>query len=87
MGNTTEGSNPSFSAMITSHQRGHLIEYDGKKWVYFDDKTSIHIERPCIRCGKMPTIEGYDWCLGHVDDVTSACCGHGVGQFFAIKRA
>lgn len=68
--------------MITSYQRGHLIKYNPIKelWVYTDDKTPITTERPCIRCGEMPTPEGYDVCLGYIPDVKSACCGHGVSN-------
>lgn len=63
-----------------SYQRGHRIEYDNddKRWVYSDDRSSILIERPCVRCGRMPTQEGYDACLGYIPDIRSACCGHGV---------
>ncbi len=35
-------------------------------------------EVPCKRCGKLPTPEGYDACLGYLPGVASACCGHGV---------
>ncbi len=36
--------------------------------------------RECLRCGRMPTKDGYDACLGQLPGVTSACCGHGVEQ-------
>lgn len=61
-----------------SYLRGHRIEYLNGKWVYLDTKEPIERERPCIRCGKMPTKEGYDACLGFIPNVKSACCGHGV---------
>lgn len=64
--------------MITSHARGHPIIYINNRWIYKDNGQNIDIERPCIRCGQMPTKEGYDACLGHINNVTSACCGHGV---------
>ena len=63
--------------MITSHSRGHKIIFTNNKWVYADDKTSIEIERPCIRCGKMP-INGHDACIANLPNVISACCGHGI---------
>jgi len=67
--------------MIYSHHRGHPIEFTHKKWRYSDDKTPIqNHERPCTRCGRMPTPEGYDACLGHLKGVTSACCGHGIHE-------
>lgn len=33
----------------------------------------------CIKCGKPPTKEGHDGCLGTLDEsvVMNACCGHG----------
>jgi hypothetical protein len=33
----------------------------------------------------MPTKEGYDACLDHIDGVSSACCGHGVEEPYTIK--
>ena len=62
----------------TSHLRGNPIEYDNKRWVYSDDKSPISVQHPCTRCGEMPTKEGYDACLGHIEGAESACCGHGV---------
>jgi len=62
-----------------SHQRGHKIIYNND-WVYADNNQSINTERPCIRCGKMPTKEGYDACLGHVKGAKAACCGHGIEE-------
>ena len=64
----------------TSSTRGHLIECINGKWVYADNGTDATINRPCIRCGKMPTPEGYDACLGYLENVKSACCGHGVEE-------
>ena len=64
--------------MIKSHSRGHVIEFLNGEWVYSDDKTPISQERPCIRCGRMPTQQGHDACLGAIAGATSACCGHGV---------
>jgi hypothetical protein len=70
--------------MITSYSRGHKIEYVNKKWVYSDDKQLFDDSRPCKRCGRMPTKDGYDACLGHVDGIASACCGHGVELPYVI---
>jgi hypothetical protein len=72
----------------TSYQRGHLIHYDdkGDKWVYADTNECIEIERPCIRCGRMPTTEGYDACLGYIPGATSACCGHGVCSKILVRE-
>lgn len=60
----------------TTYLRGHLIEYCNDRWLYADDKSPTSIERPCIRCGKMPTPEGYDACLGYIPNAWSVCCGH-----------
>ena len=65
--------------MVTTYQRGHLIEcVDGKTWHYEDNGESADIERPCPRCGRFPTPEGHDGCLGEIPGVKFACCGHGV---------
>ena len=60
---------------------GHDVVYDERTdtWRYEDTYTPVEIEgnRPCWRCGRMPTLEGYDACLGYLDGVMSACCGHG----------
>lgn len=32
----------------------------------------------CVKCGKGPTVEGHDGCLGTLPgDIMNACCGHG----------
>lgn len=59
---------------------GHPIEYDEvqQKWVYSDTREPITNNRPCKKCGRLPTPEGYDVCLGYLPGVKNACCGHGV---------
>ena len=69
----------------TSHQRGHRITWTENGWVYGDDSPASE-EKPCARCGRMPTPEGYDACLGHLEDVTAACCGHGVEEPYILER-
>ena len=65
--------------MVTSYHRGHLIYWNGKVWRYKSDNIPIsEEERPCVKCGRMPTYEGYDACLGHIEGARNACCGHGV---------
>ncbi len=46
-------------------------------WVWSDTLGVVTDDRPCARCGKRPTLEGYDACLGYIPQVVSACCGHG----------
>jgi hypothetical protein len=83
---------------IISYLRGHEIYWavgDGM-WRYLDDNSTAvtyaadgnrtAYERPCIRCGKMPTKEGYDACTGHIEGVKAACCGHGVEQGYVDDR-
>ena len=72
--------------MINSYSRGHKIYYDGKDWRYVDNNAVVDNMRPCKRCGQIPTKEGYDACLGHIDGVISACCGHGVEPAYVIKE-
>lgn len=71
--------------MITSFSRGHEIYYDGENWRYSDNNEIVNGRRPCNRCGKLPTKEGYDACLGHIKGVKSACCGHGMEASYDVK--
>lgn len=64
--------------MAKSHSRGHEIYYDGFVWRYTDTNMVLDDNRVCKRCGKSPTKEGEDNCLGHIDGATSCCCGHGI---------
>lgn len=74
--------------MITSYNRGHKIKYDPvkKKWFYLDNGKEANHDRPCPRCGKMPTKEGYDACLGYIKGAKSACCGHGVKHSYVMLK-
>ena len=72
--------------MITSHSRGWSIYFDGKDWRYSDNDQMHDDSRPCKRCGSMPTKEGHDACLGCVDGVIAACCGHGVTDSYIITK-
>lgn len=72
--------------MATSSKRGWSIVYEEGGWVYSDTKLSIDNERPCRRCGMLPTKEGYDACLGKIDDAVSVCCGHGVSRPILILK-
>jgi len=63
---------------FTSSTRGHKIIWLNDKWFYEDTGESTDIERPCIKCGRKATPEGYDACLGKLEGVINACCGHGV---------
>lgn len=64
------------------HSRGHEVVYikNKKEWIYTDDgkKLDNTKQRPCKRCGEHATEEGYDSCLGYLEGVKHACCGHGI---------
>lgn len=40
--------------------------------------------RPCPQCHRLPTSDGADPCLGHIEGAISACCGHGVTDGFIM---
>ena len=73
--------------MVTAQVRGHKIYYDpiDKLWKYCDNDEPIDDNRPCRRCGKLPTKEGHDACLGTLNGVKNACCGHGDKRKAYIK--
>jgi hypothetical protein len=67
------------SIMITGYKRGHKYSYEWKGLEFhLKNPSPVSIEKPCIKCGKMPTKEGHDACLGTLPGVIAACCGHGV---------
>lgn len=63
--------------------RGHEIVFRDGEWVYADTGQPDDGKRPCKRCGRPPTPEGHDACLGHLPGVEWACCGHGVREPYA----
>ena len=64
---------------VSTHERGHKTI-----WVYADTLEPVTGNRPCIRCGNLPTEEGYDACLGYIEGASSACCGHGITEPYII---
>jgi len=64
--------------MVKANSRGNEIYYDGENWRYSINDEIDNDQLPCPRCGKFATKEGYDACLGHLDGVIHACCGHGI---------
>lgn len=70
--------------MARSHIRGWEVKWTGKQWVYIDNENPINFGRPCKKCGRMPTKEGYDACLGYIPGAVNACCGHGAIKPFII---
>lgn len=71
------------------YHHGHLIEqrWPFGPWVYADDGTPMEAIRPCPRCGRPPTPEGHDACLGTLPGIRSACCGHGVTEPILLSEA
>ena len=68
-----------------SYERGWPIQAEnGKDWIYSDTRLPVDGKRKCVRCDKKPTKEGYDACLGYIEGVTSACCGHGVSSLILM---
>ena len=78
---------------VISYSRGNRVRaFDGKEGWYYMDGQPFDDSRPCVRCGRMPTPEGHDACLGTLPGVEHACCGHGVTKPYqiavdAIRRA
>jgi hypothetical protein len=68
--------------MRFSYSRGHKIEdpHGQGEWIWSDSKKPIDDNRPCAKCGKPPTLEGHDACLGCLPGIKAACCGHGISD-------
>lgn len=71
---------------VTAYTRGHEVYYDeaADTWRYADNDQPATFDRPCTKCGEMPTPEGYDACLGFIPGLVSACCGHGVEEPYVM---
>ena len=58
-----------------------LKEYNDKfgcpKWIYCDTLQPITDTRPCKECGAVMKYGEPDACLGKLENVNGACCGHG----------
>lgn len=75
---------------VKSFLRGWPVVYDGLNFRYVDTGAiagaRLQDSRPCARCGRPPTPEGHDACLGKIDGVVSACCGHGKEEPYRVKE-
>lgn len=73
--------------MIKSHWRGNEMYFKNDTWFYSSDNTPVPSDkdRACGHCGKSQTIEGHDGCLGTIEGVMNACCGHGVDNLAYIQ--
>lgn len=72
--------------MVKSYSRGWEIYFDGDQWRYVDNNNIINENRPCKRCGRKPTKDGHDACLGDIKGAVSACCGHGVEKPYIVFK-
>lgn len=70
------------------HMEGDVLCVANIESTYRYEDTGAPYDRdcppPCIRCGKHPTPEGHDACLGQLPGVKYACCGHGVEHGYII---
>jgi len=71
---------------ITSIDRGHKAVYTNNRWIYADNLKPLMEHRPCAKCGKQPTKDGHDSCLGTLPNVINACCGHGKEKPFTMEN-
>ena len=82
--------------MITAHSRGHktiiknIEEISPGIWseeeYYIDTGKIVDNTRSCKKCGKKPTKEGHDACIGFIPEASSACCGHGLEKGYIMIR-
>ena len=71
--------------MITGYNRGHEYSYEWKGLEFhLENPSPVSKEKSCIKCGKIPTREGHDACLGTLPGVIAACCGHGVEEGYIL---
>ena len=66
--------------MIRSYYHGNEIRKTEKEvWIYSDIKIPVRLykNRPCGYCNKPQTKDGHDACIGILENVMNACCGHG----------
>jgi len=66
--------------MVKSKNRGNDIEFINNVWIYSDSQEPVasnHTHKPCGHCDRAYTEEGHDGCLGTLQGLMNACCGHG----------
>ncbi len=64
---------------IEDYRGQDVVEFNGE-WFFCDTGESVRgtwMNTPCGHCSRIRTTEGYDRCLGTLDGVRNACCGHG----------
>lgn len=59
--------------------------YVKNKSRFYEDGKSVDIgHKPCVACGKHPNSDGTDACIGRLENVMNACCGHGVSEGYIM---
>jgi len=60
---------------------GSLVNHqqrDSEMGIYTSDMAGSGQFGTCVKCGKGPTKEGHDGCIGTLPgSIMNACCGHG----------
>ncbi len=75
-----------WTTQIINGNYDDIYSYNGEIWYYKGTKTPSIIGnnfvniKPCPRCHKMQDERGHDACLGKLEDVKAACCGHGIEE-------
>ena len=73
--------------VVSTYFNGNLAYYKNENWYYYSDNSPVfNNPRPCTKCGKFSTIEGHDACLGYIQNVKYACCGHGKTTRYIIYK-
>lgn len=61
---------------------------EGGAWYFADNGEPVEgSNRPCGKCDKPNTPEGYDACFGKLNGVMNACCGHGDAELAYLQFA
>jgi hypothetical protein len=66
--------------MDSNYQRGSKSSDDLLTIENHLDPSDCRI--PCVKCGKLPTKEDHDACLGTLPGVIDTCCGHKVKEAY-----
>jgi len=63
-----------------------IYTHNGIDW-YYEDDDSLYLgnDRACVACGARVKSDEPDPCLGWLDGVDYACCGHGDATFEYVK--
>jgi hypothetical protein len=73
--------------MAGSWSNGNPITFIDGVWRYSDNMEIADNPRKCPKCGRVPTDNGHDACLGNIPGVFAACCGHGVYRGYKVLRS